>query len=389
MRPRLTAIVVLCLALSACAAPPLRGDLSPNIEPGERPDIATDEAGLWMASDDVERQLLSSGRVITDPRINSYVKKILCRLSPEYCEDVRFYIVRTPHFNASMYPNGFMQIWTGLMLRAENEAQLAYVVGHELGHYLKRHSIQQWRSARSTASAMTFFQVATAAAGVGFVGDIGSLVAVGALMSYSREFEREADDVGFDMMARAGYDPDEAPKIWEALIKERDASDDPEQFIFFATHPSTEARVETLKSLAASTPAAKRGKDKGAERYAQATWPYISDWLRDDLRNRKLAGSEVMLKRLIENRGERPEFQYYLGELYRIRGNEGDSDLAVEAYTAALSQNGAPAEAHRSLGLVHWREGRETEARAAFEAYLRAAPDADDGAMVKSYLDQL
>ncbi len=115
----------------------------------------------------------------------------------------------------------------------------------------------------------------------------------------------------------------------------------------------------------------------------------MSEWLRDDLRNRKLAGSEVMLKRLVENRGERPELQYFLGELYRIRGGEGDADRAVDSYTSALSQPGVPAEAYRSLGLVHWREGRTADARAAFEAYLRAAPEASDQAMVKSYLDQL
>lgn len=388
MRARIVIVLVLCLGLSACAAPPAR-DESASIQPGERPDVTTDEAGLWLAAEQAEEKLVSSGRILTDPEINAYVKGIICRLSPEYCNDIRFYIVRTPHFNASMSPNGAMLIWTGLILRAENEAQLAYVLGHELGHYLHRHGIKQWRAVRSTSSAMTFFQVATAAAGVGFVGDLSALIAVGTLMSYSREFEREADDVGFELMAKAGYDPAEAPKIWQALINERDASDDPKQFIFFATHPSTEERVETLKALAAAAPATRRGTDLGADRYASVTRPYLSEWLRDDLRNRKLAGSEVMLKRLIENRGERPELQYFLGELYRLRGGEGDADRAVESYTLALSQPGVPAEAYRSLGLVHWREGRTADARAAFEAYLRAAPEASDHAMVKSYLDQL
>ncbi len=385
---RATFVLSTILGLSGCATPQTLPDTA-NIQPGERPDITTDEAGLWMASEDVERRLAASGRVLTDPEINAYVKEIICRLSPEYCADVRVYIVRTPHFNASMYPSGFMQVWTGLILRAENEAQLAYVLGHELGHYFRRHSIQQWRTVRDTASAMTFFSIATAMAGVGYVGDIGALVAMGALMSYSREFEREADDVGFEMMSKAGYSPDEAPKIWQALLQERDASGDPNQLIFFATHPSTEERIDTLKGLATAVPASARGVDVGAERHAKITHPYLSEWLRDDLRNRKLAGSEIMLKRLIENRGERPELQYFLGELYRIRGDEGDAQHAVEAYTTALGQKGAPAEAYRSLGLVHWREGHTAEARAAFEAYLRAAPKASDYAMVKSYLDQL
>lgn len=388
MRFRLVLVLSTLLVAGGCAAPQSR-DASTRIQPGERPDITTDEAGLWMVSEDMERRLAASGRVVTDPELNDYVKQIICRLAPDYCADIRFYIVRTPHFNASMHPNGFMQIWTGLLLRAENEAQLAYVLGHELGHYIGRHSIQQWRTVRSTADAMTFFQIATAMAGVGFVGDIGTLVAMGALMSYSREFEREADDAGFEMMIQADYEPEQAPKIWEALLAERNASDEPGQFIFFATHPSTEERIETLKALAAAIPASTRGVDAGAERYADITRRYLREWLRDDLRNRKLNGSEVMLKRLIANRGERPELQYFLGELYRIRNGEGDSDRAIESYTLSLGQNGAPAEAYRSLGLVHWREGRTEEARSAFEAYLRAVPEASDHAMVKSYLEQL
>ena len=388
MRLGIASIVLACLSLSACTTPP-RDGTPLTIGPGQRPDITTDEAGLWMVSENIERRLVTSGRVVTEPELNAYVREIVCRLSPDYCADIRFYIVRTPHFNASMYPNGFMQVWTGLLLRAENEAQLAYVLGHELGHYLHRHSVQNWRTVRGTAGAMIFVQVATAAAGVGFVGDLGALVAAGALMTYSRDFEREADDVGFEMMTDAGYDPEQASRIWEALLEERAASDDPKQFIFFATHPSTEERIDTLNSLAAARRPFTHAPDLGTERYQKFTRPYLDEWLRDDLRNRKLSGSEVMLKRLIENRGDRPELQFFLGELYRIRAGEGDADRAVKAYSAALGQQDAPPETYRSLGLVHWREGRNAEARSSFEAYLRASPNASDYAMVKSYLDQL
>ena len=54
-------------------------------------------------------------------------------------------LVRTPYFNASMAPNGMMQVWSGLLLRVDNEAQLAAVLGHEIGHYLARHSVERLR----------------------------------------------------------------------------------------------------------------------------------------------------------------------------------------------------------------------------------------------------
>ena len=62
------------------------------------------------------------------------------------------HLVRTPLFNASMAPNGMMQVWTGLLLRVDDEAQLAAVLGHEFGHYLARHSTERLRDAKSRSA---------------------------------------------------------------------------------------------------------------------------------------------------------------------------------------------------------------------------------------------
>jgi hypothetical protein len=115
-KPAYLWILALCLSCLACATTQVQ-----DIKPGEKPALESDEAGLWMAMDDIEANLKTSGRVEHDPDLNAYVNKILCKLQPEYCNDIRYVIVQTPHFNASMAPNGFMQVWTGLMLRAQNE----------------------------------------------------------------------------------------------------------------------------------------------------------------------------------------------------------------------------------------------------------------------------
>jgi hypothetical protein len=115
-------------------------------------------------------------------------------------------------------------VWTGLLLRVDNEAQLAYVIGHEFAHYLKRHSIQQWRDLRHKAAATTFFNALTAAAGVGFIGDLGTLLTLGTIFAFSREEEREADLVGVALVKTAGYDVREASRIWQALLAEQTAS---------------------------------------------------------------------------------------------------------------------------------------------------------------------
>jgi predicted Zn-dependent protease len=356
-----------------------------NIAPGQRPDVQTDEAGLWMTSDGVERALATSGRVVEDPALNAYVRAIACDLAPEHCADLRLYIVDAPYFNASMLPNGAMQIWTGLMLRARNEAQLAYVMGHEIGHYVRRHSVERWRDLRAVADLTAIFQLATSAAGLGYVGQLGTLAALGSLMAFSREQEREADDLGFDLMVRAGYDPGEAAKIWEAVIEEREAAEKDEAFFFFATHPRSKDRVTTLRDGARGLAAGERHE----QRYRAAVAPFRAGWLRGEVRKRETRASAAMLGRLLRDDPAPGEIQFYLGEVYRLGGDEGDDEEALAAYREAHATLDAPPEAYRSEGLVHRRRGEKGAAREAFRTYLRLAPAADDRAMVQAYLAEL
>lgn len=358
-----------------------------RIEPGEQPAIESDEAGLWMQMDRVEDALQTSGRVVGDPDLNTYVRDILCRLDTSYCADVRIYIVRAADFNASMAPNGVMIVWTGIILRAQNEAQLASVLGHELAHYLNRHSLQRWREVRSTTNGLVFFQFVTAIAGLGIVGSLAQIAAAGSIMSFSRDMEREADDQGLTMMRNAGYDSREASKIWRQLIEEKEASDEPKRSIFFSTHPAAEERSKTLAKLADETD--NSGTTLGRARHAAITEPFRGDWLLDELRQRDYARFEVLLDQLTEAGAEDVQLLFYRGEMHRLRGEDEDPEKAIAAYTAAVEQGGAPAKTYRSLGLLHWAAGDVAAARAAFESYLAAQQDAEDRAMIEHYLQQM
>ncbi|MBI2161377.1 MAG: M48 family metalloprotease [Candidatus Rokubacteria bacterium] len=383
--PRLALGLVL---LASCATPRGAPGAVADVKPGERPPIESDEAGLWMAMDRVEASLKTSGHLVTDSALNAYVRGVVCRLAGAHCGDVRVYVVQTPHFNASMAPNGMMQVWTGLLLRADNEAQLAYVLGHEIGHYLRRHSVQLFRDLRAKADASLFFSVLTAAAGVGFVGPLAQLAMLSSVFAFSRDNEREADDVGFELMVRAGYEPHEAPKIWEALLKERAAVKDAEPLVFFATHPSTDERVATLKGLADKAAAA-GGADVGRERYLAAMLPFRATMLRDELRLRRPAATQLVLDRLLAAGAAPGEVHFFQGELHRLRGEAGDDQKAIAAYEKAATAAGAPAETQRNLGLVLMKTGDRTRARAAFARYLERRPDAQDREIIRDYLKRL
>ena len=382
-------LCLLCAVCASCATPRGAPGALDDIPPSQRPDLSSDEAGLWMYMDQIESRLKTSGRVVTDPALNAYVRQIVCKLDPVHCPDIRIYIVDTPHFNASMAPNGCMQVWTGLMLRAENEAQLAYVLAHEMAHYLRRHALQQWRVVRNTSSALAFFSLATASAGVGFVGDLAQLIAVGAIFAYSRDQEREADEIGFETMAKVGYEPVQASAIWGNLLAEEEAGGESAKSVFFATHPTTEDRIATLKKLADRTAATRSSWSEGREEYLRAIEPFRKAWLREEVQKGNYKGSLVLLTRLLKDQEHSAELHFFLGELYRLRGEKEDCENACSEYQKALELGDPPSEIYRSLGVVCLRMGKTEEAREAFEEYLSANPDASDRQIIESYINRL
>lgn len=188
-------------------------NLSPVTKENHKPDKDTDEGGLWMASAKIEEATQRSPFLVKDEALNKRINEMVCEIAGSYCKDFRVYILRNPHFNASMFPNGMMHIWTGLLLRVDNEAQLAAVIGHEIAHYLKNHSMSRWKSVKSQSGAAVWVSMVTAGAGVGYIGDIFTLGVMASIMSYSRENESEADAYGLKLLAEAGYDPTQASLV--------------------------------------------------------------------------------------------------------------------------------------------------------------------------------
>jgi predicted Zn-dependent protease len=352
-----------------------------------RPDVKTDEGSLWAFMDREEQRLKQSAFVIRDKALQDYVTGIACRLAGDHCPDIRVYIVQTPLFNASMAPNGMMQVWSGLLLRMTSEAQLAAVLGHEIGHYLARHSIERLRDAKSKSAAGQFLGILLARAGG--IGAISQLALLAGLLAYSRDQEREADRIGVELMARAGYAPIEASRVWEQLLeelksgaKERDEYWD--ESVLFKTHPPAAERQKTLADLAA---AAKGGEGRtGADEYRAALARYRSDFLLDELKRRKFGETRVLLERMQKAFPDDGELQYCLGEAYRMRAQDKDLGEAIAAYRRSELLKGTPAEMYRSMGLVQRQLGDDAQAESAFAKYLELKPAAPDSALIRTYI---
>jgi len=358
-----------------------------------RPATNTDEGGLWGISDRAELQAQASGELERDPALNAYVRGVACRVAGPACGDVRLYIMNRPFFNASMAPNGYMEVWSGLMLRAEDESQLAFVLGHEITHYRENHSLELLRTMRGRATAAMIFSIGAAAAGVGLLGDLVYLGTVASMFGFSREREAEADSQGFDHAVAAGYDPNAGVTLWTNLIAEARVSDNPDvrrreaRASVFASHPLSADRVEALQAKVATSHAPVGETNR--ERYRAAIRPFLDPWLRAELRRRDYGQTLVVLDRLASHGEDLGMVEYYRGEVYRLRRGDGDAAHALEHYNASIAQPDAPAGAWRELGDIAMREQRTADAAQFFTTYLERAPNASDRALVQARLAQV
>lgn len=347
-----------------------------------RPELASDEGGLWSMMDREETKLRRSPFSIRDRGLREYVQGVACRLAGNHCPDIRVHLVRTPLFNANVAPNGMMQVWSGLLLRVENEAQLAAVLGHEIGHYLERHTLERFRDAKSRSAFSQFLGL------FGVVGAVGQLTVLAGVLAYSRDQERDADRIGIALMHEAGYDPAEAGRVWANLLLELKAhpgSDGLGGNPMFATHPSPEERQETLALLAQALPGGVTNEDA----WRSAVRPYRFEWLMEEVRRGEHEESIALLTRMIDRApSQAADVLYARGEVYRLRAQGGDLDAAVEDFHAALALTAAPPETHRALGMIHRLRGRQGEARASFSRYLELAPAAPDIPLIKSYMEE-
>ncbi len=380
-----------CCGLGLLLSGAARGEQSYLVPPRfAHPAADSEEGGLWALLDREEARLKRSRFLERDRELQEYLRGVACKLAGEHCADLRLYVLRTPFFNASMAPNGMMQVWTGLLLRMANEAQLAAVLGHEIAHYLAKHTLERLRDAKSRSAFGQFLGLALNAAGAGGAGSLAELVTAAGMFAFTRDQEREADRIGLDLMVRAGYEPMEASRVWAQLLAELKAESDwtgqPEKrSVLFASHPDSQERQAALAEQANALSA--QAHDLGLAPWQAVMAPRRKSLLEDELKRRRSGETLALMQRLIEAEPGDGELRVFLGEAYRQRAAEGDEQRALDAYAAAESRSNAPPDLYRSRGLVLKARGDDAGAREAFRHYLQQRPDAADAALIKSYVE--
>ncbi len=375
----------MAFALSACASQaPIRENA-----PGSTPVAGTDEDELWYAMERAERELQRSPLRVRDEALNDYLRKTVCKSAGDYCRDLRVYLMDVPQFNASMAPNGVMLVWTGALLRARDEAEIAFVLGHEMGHFKAQHSLKQWRRLKDTTALLSVFQLLAYGAGAPNLAMLGSLAGYATIFKFTRDQEREADRIGFDALVRHGYDPQAGVDLWARMKREEDTRRYDRPSAIFSSHPATAERLADVRASAAAVvnPPRERHRDE----YRAATRPYLEHWLNAELARRAYAASLLVINELLADAPAQDHgvLTFYLGEAHRRRNAAGDRAKAADLYARAVTMNGVPDGAWREHGFALRDAGRAAQARDALQKYLASAPQAQDRAFVQRELAKL
>lgn len=234
-------ITIIALILSACGTSPTgRPQLT------LLPDTQMDAMGA-QAFQEMQKETPKE----TDPKINAYVACVARAITAETEDGGKGWdvvVFKDDAVNAFALPGGHIGVYTGLLKAAKNQDQLAAVLGHEVAHVLARHSNERASQQLATQEAVAFASGALAGQDASkrklSLAVLGLGAQVGVLLPFGRVQESESDRMGLAIMARAGFDPQQAVSLWQNM--ERLGGAGPPQFL--STHPSHATRIKDLQA---------------------------------------------------------------------------------------------------------------------------------------------
>jgi predicted Zn-dependent protease len=251
--------------LSGCAVDPVTGEQQ-MVLMSEAQERAADR-------EQSPHQFSSDYGIIAQQEVNDYVNRVgqdMARRSHRPGMPYSFQVVNASYINAYTFPGGSTAATRGILVEMDNEAELAGLLGHEIGHVNARHAAE--RATRSTLTGLAVAGLGVAVSSSrysnygGLVNSLGQVGAGALLAHYSRDDEREADALGMEYMARAGHSPEGMVELMDMLRSESKYKPSAIETMF-STHPMSDERYATAKARARSEYGDARGRSLERERY--------------------------------------------------------------------------------------------------------------------------
>ena len=208
--------------------------------------------------------------IVSDPEANRYINVLGDQIATKTSRadlDWHFYIVDSKEVNAFAVPGGYVYVNRGLVERTANMDELAGVLGHEIGHVVRRHSIKQMEKEQGANIGITLACVLTNICNSQAAGALINVGGTAVFARFSRQDEAEADQEAIANTIRAGISPNGIVTMFEKLIAERKSRPGSLEG-FFATHPLEEDRIASVRATISSIPAAQlRGLSTNSSNY--------------------------------------------------------------------------------------------------------------------------
>ena len=379
--PYLIVISVLYLMVAGCLAvnAPLTGD-------HYGPDRA--EMRLQRHSNEMQRLVNESGLVYRDPMLQGYLDQIVVKLlPPEVLKRFPFkvLIVKNPYFQGFALPDCVICLHTGLLARLENEAQLAFLLAHEMTHCTHSHALRALRhidpevvANRDTNASSLDKRILT------LFGTTGSLDRT---RRYTQELETEADLVGLRLIMKAGYDPNQALGLLEFAGTELDDESN-EGRLASENSRDIHRRLEICRNFLDIEHRGRKAVKQKQEVFFLNLQKAILDNTLLDIRAGRFDSAERNLEKYLTLKPDDSRAHYLLGEVFRQRSKEGDKEKGEAHYRKAMSLDPSYPDPHRGIGLIHYKSGAKALSKDHFESYLALSPQATDIAYIRGYLEK-
>lgn len=290
---------------AGCAVNPVSGE-SQLMLLSERDEIRLDRSNS-------PHQFSADYGTVQDERLNKYLDRTgraLASRTHRPGMPYSFRCVNAPYVNAYAFPGGSIACTRGILLELENEAELAALLGHELGHVNARHTAQQMSKGMLASLAVGGLGMAVSGGDRALGGIVSGLAGLGAgalLAGYSRDNEREADSLALEYMVRSGYNPHGLVGLMEMLRKSSKRKPGALE-LMFSTHPMSDERYRTAKEAVETRYRGERSLPLFRERFMdntaglRALKPAIEAMQEGDraMAEQDLAGAEAHYRRSLD-----------------------------------------------------------------------------------------